>query len=98
MGERGNPGKLMMSAPVNDKIKAILRELKCRFQESCGDRLVQMRLGGSQARGDAGAGSPIDVLYQFNLIACADSRGVAPHRDSPYRDFWLRGSRLETSF
>jgi predicted nucleotidyltransferase len=62
MGDRGNPGKFMMSAPVNDKIKAILTELKSRFQEVYGDRLVQMVLYGSQARGDADAGSDIDVL------------------------------------
>lgn len=47
---------------MNDKIKAILTELKDKFQELYGDRLVQMVLYGSQARGDARFGSDIDVL------------------------------------
>ena len=37
-------------------------ELKQSFQTEPGDRLVKMVLFGSQARGDAEAGSDIDVL------------------------------------
>lgn len=47
---------------VNPKIQAILAGLQSRFQELYGDRLVQMVLYGSQARGDAEEGSDIDVL------------------------------------
>ncbi len=47
---------------MNDKIKAILEELKFRFERLYGERLVQMVLYGSQARGDAKFGSDIDVL------------------------------------
>lgn len=47
---------------VNPKIQAILAQLHSRFQELYGDRLVQMVLYGSQARGDAEEGSDIDVL------------------------------------
>ena len=47
---------------MGDHLKAILDELRTRFQELYGERLVQMILFGSQARGDAEEGSDIDVL------------------------------------
>lgn len=47
---------------MSGKLKAILAELRSRFEEIYGDRLVKMVLFGSQARGDADAGSDIDVL------------------------------------
>ncbi|HEY9605204.1 MAG TPA: nucleotidyltransferase domain-containing protein [Allocoleopsis sp.] len=47
---------------MSEKLKAILGELRSRFEEIYGDRLVKMVLFGSQARGDADAGSDIDVL------------------------------------
>ena len=47
---------------MSDELRAILSELKARFQELYGERLVQMVLYGSQARGDAEDGSDIDVL------------------------------------
>jgi len=47
---------------MSESLTAILSELKSRFQELYGDRLVQMVLYGSHARGDAELGSDIDVL------------------------------------
>jgi uncharacterized protein len=47
---------------MNDKLTAILAELRRRFETLYGERLVQMILFGSQARGDAEPGSDIDVL------------------------------------
>ena len=47
---------------MSESLKAILSELKTRFQELYGDRLVQMVLYGSHAREDAELGSDIDVL------------------------------------
>lgn len=47
---------------MSEKLKAILAELRSRFEEIYGARLVKMVLFGSQARGDAVAGSDIDVL------------------------------------
>jgi len=47
---------------MSESLKTILSELKSRFQELYGDRLVQMVLYGSQARDDAELGSDIDVL------------------------------------
>src|SRR5688572_16446631 len=47
---------------MNDKLTTILAELRCRFEALYGERLVQMILFGSQARGDAVSGSDIDVL------------------------------------
>jgi uncharacterized protein len=44
------------------KLEYILAELNSRFQELYGHRLVNMVLYGSQARGDAGKDSDIDVL------------------------------------
>jgi predicted nucleotidyltransferase len=47
---------------MNDKLTAILAELRRRFEALYGERLVRMILFGSQARGDAEAGADIDVL------------------------------------
>ena len=47
---------------MSEKIKAILSELRQRFESLYGERLAQMVLFGSQARGDAEDGSDIDVL------------------------------------
>jgi predicted nucleotidyltransferase len=47
---------------MSDKLHAILTELKTQMQELYGDRLVDLILYGSQARGDAVEGSDIDVL------------------------------------
>lgn len=47
---------------MSEMLTLILAELRSRFEEIYGDRLVTMVLFGSQARGDADAGSDIDVL------------------------------------
>lgn len=47
---------------MNPKLKPILQELKREFETIYGDRLVEMILYGSQARGDARRDSDIDVL------------------------------------
>ena len=47
---------------VNDKLKTILAELRSHLEQIYGDRLTQMVLYGSQARGDAAPDSDIDVL------------------------------------
>jgi predicted nucleotidyltransferase len=47
---------------MHDKVTPILAELRRRFEALYGERLVQMILFGSQARGDAEPGSDIDVL------------------------------------
>lgn len=44
------------------RVHRILSELRRRFEELYGDRLVKVILYGSQARGDAEADSDIDVL------------------------------------
>ena len=47
---------------MNEKVQAILNELRRRLEALYGERLIHMVLYGSQARGDAGPGSDIDVL------------------------------------
>ena len=47
---------------VSENVKQALAELRRRFEELYGDRLVHLILYGSQARGDARPWSDIDVL------------------------------------
>ena len=47
---------------MNPKIKAIVTELRQYLEKLYGDRLLQMVVFGSQARGDAVEGSDIDIL------------------------------------
>ncbi|MBW1918566.1 MAG: nucleotidyltransferase domain-containing protein [Deltaproteobacteria bacterium] len=47
---------------LTEKLKEILSELRRRFETLYGERLVQMVLYGSRARGDASPMSDIDVL------------------------------------
>jgi predicted nucleotidyltransferase len=47
---------------MDEKLRTILAELRRRFEALYGERLVQMVLFGSYARGDAAPGSDIDVL------------------------------------
>ncbi len=47
---------------MNEKVKKVLTELNRQLERLYGERLVRMVLYGSHARGDAEAGSDIDVL------------------------------------
>jgi predicted nucleotidyltransferase len=47
---------------LTKKEKAILEQFKSILQQTLGDRLVEVRLFGSHARGDANEGSDFDVL------------------------------------
>jgi uncharacterized protein len=47
---------------MDDKLTAIIVELRRQFEFLYGDRLVRMVLFGSQARGDAEPESDIDML------------------------------------
>lgn len=47
---------------MTENIQAIVTELRPRLQMLYGERLVHVVLYGSQARGDAAAGSDIDML------------------------------------
>ncbi|TRU82271.1 MAG: nucleotidyltransferase domain-containing protein [Microcystis novacekii Mn_MB_F_20050700_S1] len=47
---------------VNDSLKTILARLKQELEKHYGDRLKQLIMFGSQARGDAHPDSDIDVL------------------------------------
>ena len=60
------------------ELKAILDELKQRLSDLYGDRLVELVLYGSQARGDADEGSDIDVLVVLSgaVNPCAELRSA----------------------
>jgi uncharacterized protein len=47
---------------MTPQLRAVLRDLKAGLQDLYGDRLANVLLYGSQARGDAGEDSDIDVL------------------------------------
>ncbi len=51
-----------MIREMNPDIKKILAELRHRFEDIYGDRMVNMLLFGSQTRGDATVDSDIDVM------------------------------------
>ncbi|MCC3410421.1 MULTISPECIES: nucleotidyltransferase domain-containing protein [unclassified Microcoleus] len=52
----------MQFLTIDDQLKNILTQLRSHFEQLYGDRLTQMVLYGSQARGDARPDSDIDVL------------------------------------
>lgn len=62
------------------ELKTILDELKHRLSDLYGDRVAEMILFGSQARGDAEEGSDIDVL-----IVLRDTN-VSPEEEQKARD------------
>jgi predicted nucleotidyltransferase len=56
------PVTTFATPPPDTKLRAILAEVRRRFQRLYGERLVALVLYGSQARGDAEPGSAIDLL------------------------------------
>jgi predicted nucleotidyltransferase len=53
--------ELKVGTPDGEKLSAILGELRGRLEQLSGSRLSRILRYGSQARGDAGSGSDIDV-------------------------------------
>ena len=51
----------MLQGVVSDKLAGVLREFRARLEELYGDRLVDVLLFGSRARGDAEPDSDVDV-------------------------------------
>ncbi|HAC65162.1 MAG TPA: nucleotidyltransferase, partial [Cyanothece sp. UBA12306] len=47
---------------INEKLQTILTQLKLQLETYYGDHLQRLILFGSQARGDAGPDSDIDIL------------------------------------
>jgi len=47
---------------MNDELASVLQQLRAGLEAQYGDRLDQVLLYGSQARGDAGPESDVDVL------------------------------------
>jgi uncharacterized protein len=56
------------------RLEKILKELRRRLEALYGKRLVRLSLYGSQARGDSGPGSDIDVLVVLKgpVSPCAE--------------------------
>lgn len=65
---------------MNEKLQTILAELREKLQAQYGDRLVNLILFGSQARGDATWESDIDVMVvlqgEVNPFAEIDRTGA----------------------
>jgi predicted nucleotidyltransferase len=62
------------------RLAEILAELRRRLEGLYGDRLARLILYGSQARGEAGPGSDIDVLVVLK-------GEVQPHQESTRTEF-----------
>jgi predicted nucleotidyltransferase len=67
-------GVARLEETMNDQLTTMLAELRRRFEGLYSTRLVEMRLFGSQARGDAEPGSDIDVLVVLRgeVSACEE--------------------------
>ncbi|MGD8237943.1 MAG: nucleotidyltransferase domain-containing protein [Armatimonadota bacterium] len=65
---------------MDSKLKEILAELRRRFEELYGPRLLNLVLYGSQARGDSEPGSDIDVLVVLDgdVEPCSEIRRTGP--------------------
>jgi predicted nucleotidyltransferase len=61
LGDDGSFSRIMQHR-LNDQLTLILTELRQRLAALYGARLVEVVLFGSQARGEAGVGSDIDVM------------------------------------
>jgi predicted nucleotidyltransferase len=56
----------MKTITVNHKLKTILNQLQLQLKKHYGQKLFQLVLFGSQARGDANLDSDIDILIVLN--------------------------------
>ncbi len=60
--ELSDSSDTVMGAPTAAEVRCIVGEVRRRFERLYGERLVQVILFGSHARGDAEPGSDIDLL------------------------------------
>ena len=65
--------RLKLSPPVEKALGRFSAALRCRF----GDRLAEMRLFGSHARGDAREESDVDVLVLIKDVTRVEADDVA---------------------
>jgi predicted nucleotidyltransferase len=93
----------MREARFPPAVDAALREVKSRLSERFGERLREVRLYGSLARGDAGPNSDIDVLVVLDVVADLAERadvmeliaGVALERELPIEALVLSVDELD---
>ncbi len=65
---------------LKQKVTSILTELKQRLKNLYGERLVQIVLFGSQARGNANPGSDIDVLIVLKGQVDSEVESLPPNK------------------
>ncbi len=62
----------MIGRPIPPLVEEVLRRFAALMRERCGSRLLELRLFGSYARGEAHEASDVDVFVVLDEVSWAD--------------------------